>query len=83
MVASREMPRATSIVDESDAKKILNFIADEKVVTLEMIVNRFSWIRWGDLFSIVGGLRRDGLVGVYQIGSLLEIRIKRQPWDVV
>ena len=54
---------------------MLNFIADEKVVTLEMIVERFPWLRWGDLFSIVGGFRREGFVTVYQVDSILEVRL--------
>ena len=68
-----------SIVDEHDRQMVLNFIAEKKVVTLEMIVEKFPWIRWGDLFLIVGGFQREGLVAVRQADSLFEVRMKEQP----
>jgi hypothetical protein len=61
----------------------LNFIAEEQVVTLEMIVEKFPWIRWGDLCSILGRLRREGLVTVHQKDMILEVRIKEQTCEVV
>lgn len=67
-----------SIVDRSNEQKVLNFIAEEKVATLEMIVGRFPCIRWGDLFSILGSFRRQGLVTVHQVDTVLEVRIKEQ-----
>ena len=83
MVSTKERVRAESIVGEQDGQKVLNFIADEKVVTLEMIVERFPWLRWGDLFSRVGGFRRGGLVTIHQVGSHLEVRIKESIGDVI
>jgi len=81
MVAMKERVWGKSIVDEQDGQKVLNAIAEKRVVTLEIIVERFPWIRWGDLFSLVGRLRREGLVTIHQIDSHLEIRIKERPCD--
>ena len=75
MVSLKERVGAKPIFEGQDGQKVLNFIADEKVVTLEMIVERFPWLRWGDLFSIVGGFRREGFVTVYQVDSILEVRL--------
>ena len=61
----------------------MNFIAEEQVVTLEMIVEKFPWIRWGDLFSILGRFRREGLVTVHQVDMILEVRIKERTNEVV
>ena len=83
MVSVTETVWANSIVDEQDWQKVLNFIAEEQVVTLEMIVGKFPWIRWGDLFSILGRLRREGLVTVHQVDMILEVRIKEQTCEVV
>ncbi len=57
-----------------DAQKVLDFIVDSKVATLEMIVERFPKFRWANLFVILGELRREGLVTVHQRGSTLELR---------
>ncbi len=79
MMSIKERGTGKWFVDEYEKQNILHFIESEKSVTLEMIVQRFPWIRWGDLFSMVGGFRRDGLIAVYQVGSLLEIRAVKQP----
>lgn len=71
-----------SIIDEGDRRLVMNFISEEKVVTLEMIVEKFPWIRWGDLFLIIGDFQRKGLVTVHQTDSLFEVRMKKQKYDV-
>ena len=43
-----------------------------------MSIERSLWVRWGDMFSIVGGFRREGLVPVYQVDTILEVRINEQ-----
>ncbi|MDH5775998.1 MAG: hypothetical protein OEZ57_13910, partial [Nitrospirota bacterium] len=53
------------------------FIALKKVVTLDMLVEQFSRIRWGDLFSTLGRFRREGLMTVHQVDSKLELRINK------
>ena len=83
MVSTKERVWGESIVGEQDGKKVLNFIADEKVVTLEMIVERFPWLRWGDLFLMVGRFRREDLVTIHQVDSHLEVRIKESIGDVM
>ena len=82
MVSIKERMWAKSIFKGQNEQKVLNFIAEEQVVTLEMIVEKFPWIRWGDMFSIVGRLRREGLVTVHQVDMALEVRIKEQAFEV-
>ena len=79
MISVKERGTGKWFVDDYEKQNVLHFIENEKTVTLEMIVQRFPWIRWGDLFSMVGGFRRDGLIAVHQVGSLLEIRVIEQP----
>lgn len=83
MVSLKEKVWAKSTIDGQDEQHVLNFIASEKVVTLEMIVEQFPWIRWGDLFSALGRFRREGLMTVHQVDSVLEMRIQERLWDVV
>ena len=82
MVSSKERMWAKSIFKGQNEQKILNFIAEEQVVMLEMIVEKFPWIRWGDMFSIVGRFRREGLVTVHQVDIALEVRIKERAFEV-
>ncbi len=82
MVSLKERGEAKSIFDGQDEQKVLNFIAEEQAVTLEMIVERFPWIRWGDLLSTLGKFRQEGLITVHQVDSILEVRIKEQTFDV-
>jgi hypothetical protein len=82
MVSIKERMWAKSIFKGQNEQKVLNFIAEEQVVTLEMIVEKFPWIRWGDMFSIVGRLRREGLVTVHQVDMVLEVRIKERAFEV-
>ncbi|MDX2347918.1 MAG: hypothetical protein QNK38_03615, partial [Nitrospirota bacterium] len=83
MVSIKERLWAKSIFECQHEQKVMNFIAEEQIVTLEMIVEKFPWIRWGDLFSILGRLRREGLVTVHQKDMILEVRIKEQTCEVV
>ena len=76
MVSMKERVWDKSALIEEERQKVLNFITEEKAVTLEMIIHRFSWLRWGDLFSIVGGFRKEGLVTIHQIGSQMGVRVK-------
>ena len=82
MVSIKERMWAKSIFKGQNEQKVLNFIAEEQVVTLELIVEKFPWIRWGDMFSIVGRLRREGLVTVHQVDMVLEVRIKERAFEV-
>lgn len=82
MVSMKEKVGTKSMVVGQDEQQVLNFIASEKVVRLERIVEQFPWIRWGDLFSALGRFRREGLMTVHQVDSVLEIRIKERIWDV-
>ena len=83
MVSIKERLWAKPTFEGQHEQKVLNFIAEEQVVTLEMIVEKFPWIRWGDLFSIVGRFRREGLVTLHQIDTILEVRIKERAFEVV
>ena len=83
MVSRKERMWAKSIFEGQHEQNILNFIAEEQVATLEMIVEKFPWIRWGDLFLILGRFRREGLVTVHQVNAFLEVRIKEQMFEVV
>ncbi len=78
MMSMRRRGTGKWFVDEYEKQNVLNYIESEETVTLEMIVQRFPWLQWGDLFSIVGGFRRDGLIAVHQVGSRLEIRMIKQ-----
>ena len=82
MVSIKERLWAKSTFEKQNEQKVLNFIAEEQIATLEMIVEKFPWIRWGDLFSILGRLRREGLVTVHQVDMILEVRIKKQTCEV-
>lgn len=83
MLTMNEKLGSPSIVDGQARQTVLAFIAEKQVVTLEMIVEQFPWIRWGDLFSLLGGFRREGVVTVHQVEAILEIRIKSQQCAVV
>ena len=83
MISIKERGWAKTMVAGQDEQKVLNFIAAEKLVTLERIVEQFPWIRWSDLFLILGRFRREGLVTVHQVGSCLEMRIKDHSVAVV
>ncbi len=83
MVSLKEKGWAKSTIDALDEQHVLNFIASEKVVTLEMIVEQFPWIRWGDLFSTLGRFRREGLMTVHQVDAVLEMRIQERVLDMV
>jgi len=83
MVSVKERLWAQTTFEGQHEQKVLNFIAEEQIATLEMIVEKFPWIRWGDLFSILGRLRREGLVTVHQVDMILEVRIKEQTCEVV
>ena len=83
MVSLKEEVGAQSMVVGHDEQLVLNFIVSEKVVRLELIVEQFLWIRWEDLFSALGRFRREGLMTVHQVDSVLEIRVQERVWDVV
>ena len=83
MLTMKERVGSPSMVDGQVGQTVLDFIAEKHVVTLEMIVEQFPWIRWGDLFSLLGGFRREGVVTVHQVDAILEIRIKTQRCAVV
>jgi hypothetical protein len=83
MVSIKERLWAKSTFEGQHEQRVLNFIAEKEVVTLKMIVEKFPWIRWGDLFAILGRLRREGLVTVHQVDMILEVRIKQQTYEVV
>ena len=83
MVSIKERLWAKSTFEGQHEQKVLNFIAEEEVVTLEMIVEKFPCIRWGHLFSILGRFRREGLVTVHQVNMILEVRIKERTFEVV
>jgi hypothetical protein len=83
MFSIKERLWAKPIFEGQHEQKVLNFIAEEQVVTLEMIVEKFPWIRWGHLFSILGRFRREGLVTVHQVDQILEVRIKERMFEVV
>ncbi len=80
MVSIKERGVTAGILNDQSHQKVLNFIAEEKVVTLELIIERFPWLRWGDLFSIVGKFRREGLVSIHGVDSHMEIRMKQRPF---
>lgn len=83
MVTIKERVWGKTILGERDGQQVWNFIANEKVVTLETIVERFPWLRWGDLFLMVGRLRREGFVTIHQVDSHLEVRIKELIGDAI
>ena len=78
MISIKERLFFETIDNESDSGKILNFLAEEKHVALEMIVEQFPWVRWGEMFSILGWFRRAGFVTVHQVDTILEVRIHEQ-----
>jgi len=83
MVSLKEKVWAKSTIDGQDRQNVLNFIASEKVVSLEMIVQQFPGIRWGDLFSALGRFRREGLMTVHQVDSKMEIRINKHALNMI
>ena len=82
MVSVKEKGCVKTTFDGQDEQQVLNFIAFEKVVTLEMIVEQFPWIRWGDLFLTLGRFRREGLMTVQQVDSKKEFRINKHALNV-
>ena len=83
MVSIKERLWAKPTFEGQLEQKVLNFIAEEEVVTLEMIVEKFPCIRWGHLFSILGRFRREGLVTMHQVNMMLEVRIKERTFEAV
>ena len=83
MFSIKERLWAKSTFEGQHEQKVLNFIAEEEVVTLEMIVEKFPCIRWEHLFSILGRFRREGLVTVHQVDQILEVRIKERTFEAV
>jgi len=77
MVSFQEQERAKRMLEGQDEQHVLNFIALNKVVTLDILVEQFPRIRWGTLFSTLGRFRREGLMTVHQVESKLEIRINK------
>ncbi len=78
MLSVKERACPKSLVEGQTAQNVWNCILEERVVTLEKMVERLSWIRWGDMFSILGRFRREGLISVHQVGSSLEVRLTEQ-----
>jgi len=72
-----------TLADVQSGQTVLNFIMEERVATLEAIVQRFPWLRWEDLFSIVGRFRREGLVTIHQVDAHMEIRMREQACNAV
>ena len=72
-----------SMVVGQDEQLVLNFIVSEKFVGLELIVEQFLWIRWEVLVSALGRFKREGLMTVHQVDSVLEIRVQVRVWAVV
>lgn len=83
MLSIKEKIWTKSILERQHEQQILNFIADEKVVTFEILIEEFPWIGWNELFSILARFSRDGLMTVHQIGSIWEMRIKEEFCGVV
>ena len=83
MVSMKERVWDKKPVDAQSGQKVLNFIVEERTVTLEAIVERFPWLRWGDLFSIVWRFRREGLVTIHQVDAQMEIRMREQACHAV
>ena len=63
------------ISQEQNRQGVLEFIATEKVVTIESLLEQFPGFRWGDLLSLLGVFRQEGLVSVQQVEGVLAVRI--------
>ena len=71
---NRIWPRQAS---QDQEHQVLKVIAAEKVIPIELLLERFPWVRWGDLLSLLGAFRQEGLITVHQVGCVLEIRITK------
>ena len=60
---------------EQDPQRVLEFIATEGRVTIELLFEQFPGFRWGDLLSLLGAFRQEGLVTVHQVEGVLSVRI--------
>jgi len=75
-MVSEDLIWTKQIVEEQDRQGVLAYIVVEKVVTIEMLVESFPWLRWGKLFSLLGVLLQEGLVTLQQRDFVFEVRIK-------
>ncbi len=64
MALMKERVWAKLCFEGRQEQQMLHFIAEEKVVTLEILLEQFPWIQWDDLFSMLGRFRRERLVSI-------------------
>ena len=69
-----ELPR--SITQDSDREAILAVIASEQMIPIEELLRALPWIRWGEVFSILGLCLEDGSIVLEKRGWDFEVGIK-------
>lgn len=74
MAATSKKGNARVSVKPQDREAVLAVISANPSVTIEELLWHLPWMRWGDLFSVLGGCRQEGLVILCQKEFQFEIR---------
>jgi hypothetical protein len=74
MATSSKKGNARFLVEPEDREAVLAVISENPSVTIEELLRHLPWMRWGDLFSVLGGCLQEGLVILCQKEFQFEIR---------
>lgn len=74
MATGSKKGNARVLVKPEDREAVLAVISANPSVTIEELLWHLPWMRWGDLFSVLGGCLQEGLVILCQKEFQFEIR---------
>lgn len=74
MATGRKEWNARVLVEREDREAVLAVIFDSPSVTIEELLHHLPWMRWGQLFSILGECLREGAVILCQKEFQFEVR---------
>ena len=60
---------------KSDREAVLAVISSKQMLSIEELLRALPWIRWGELFSIVGLCMKEGVIVLEQRGMEFEVRM--------
>lgn len=74
MATSHKEWTTRNLVERRDRDAVLGVISAKQSVTIEELSNYLPWMRWGYLFSILGGCLHEGSVILCQKEFQFEVR---------
>jgi hypothetical protein len=74
MATSSKEWNAGVLVEGKDCEAVLAVISGGPSVTIEELLHHLPWMRWGDLFSILGECLQEGSVILCQKEFQFEVR---------